>query len=606
MRSPAHEVTVPRASAALVACAALAACIGLVACSGPPPPLAAPRPATSSPVAPPPVREVVFGVDRLTGGFNPHTLADLTPVSEAVATMLLPSAFHQKPSGQWVLDRALLTSAEVTNTAPFTVTYRIRRNAQWSDTTPIAAEDFGYLAGQMRTQPGVVDSAGYQLIDQVISRDGGKTAEVVFHRPYAGWRTLFHNLLPAHLLKDAPGGWSKALDDGVPVSGGPFAMTSLDRSRGEMVLERNDRYWDTPTELGRIRFRQGSEGAVVDALHTGGMQGALFGRPNAITESLLRAANLEVSPVVVPQPVLVSVLLRPASQVLSDQRMRTAVAAVLDRPALIATGVASGPSSALRADSEVLAPSAPGYRATAPAAGVPVAPDPDTARRLLTDAGYTRGPTGWERAGQPLRLVVAAPADREPYGTLAARVVDQLRAAGIGAELREVDPDELFGALLGPSTDAATPRSGTSRLSAPAVPVAGVDKPGVDIPGVDIAVLPQPAAGHPATQLESWYGCPLVVPARLAPSPPNPAQLCDLDLQPMIERALTQNDPAGIVSPTIEAAMWERAVTIPLYQPASLLITTKQLPGATPGTPLEGPLDGAARWQLRQTPGGFP
>jgi ABC-type transport system substrate-binding protein len=567
---------------------ALLAGAAIVACAPQPPPLGAPRVTTPS-ASPPLVREVVLGVDRLIGGFNPHTLADLTPVSEAVAGLLLPSAFHQAPSGQWVLDHTLLTSAEVTTTAPFTVTYRIRRNAQWSDITPIAAEDFGYLAEQMRTQPGVLDSAGYQLIDQVISRDGGKTAEVVFTRPYAGWRTLFRHLLPAHLLKDAPGGWSKALDAGLPVSGGPFAMTSVDRSRGEIVLERNDRYWDTPTQVGRIRLRQGSEAALVEALRTGGVQGALFGRPNAITESLLRAADLGASPTVVPQPVLVSVLLRPASRVLSDQRMRTAVAAVLDRASLIATGVGSGPSGALRADSEILAPSAPDYHPTAPTTGVPVVPDSDAARRLLTDAGYTRGPAGWQRAGQLLRLVVAAPANREPYGTLAARVVAQLRTAGIDAELREIDPDELFSTMLGPSTDAVSPRGGTAQMFPASVAA----------PDIDIAVLPQPAAGHPATQLESWYGCPLVVPARLAPAPPNPAQFCDLALQPMIERALIQDDPAGAVAPTVEAALWERVVTIPLYQPTSLLVTNGQLPDVTPGTPLEGPLDGAARWQLR-------
>jgi len=133
------------------------------------------RPATTSSAASPAGREVVFGIDRLIGGFNPHTLADLTPISEAVAGLLLPSAFHQTPAGQWVLDHTLLDSAEVTRTEPFTVTYRIRRNAQWSDITPIAAEDFSYLAEQMRSQPGVVDSAGYQLIDQVVSRDGGET-----------------------------------------------------------------------------------------------------------------------------------------------------------------------------------------------------------------------------------------------------------------------------------------------------------------------------------------------------------------------------------------------------------------------------------------------
>jgi ABC-type transport system substrate-binding protein len=551
-------------------------------------------------VASPPAREVVLGVDQLIGGFNPHTLADLTPISEAVAGLLLPSAFHQTPDGQWVLDHTLLTSAEVTSTAPFTVTYRIRRNAQWSDVTPIAAEDFGYLADQMRTQPGVADSAGYQLIDQVVSRDGGKTAEVIFHRTYAGWRTLFHHLLPAHLLKDAPGGWSKALDVGLPVSGGPFAMTSVDRSRGEMVLERNDRYWDTPARVDRIRLRQGSEAALTEALRTGGAQGALFSRPNAITTALLRAANLGVTPSVVPQPVFVSVLLRPASHVLSDQRMRTAVAAVLDRSSLIATGVASGPSAALQADSEVLAPSAPGYHATAPATGVPVTPAPDMARRLLTDAGYTRDRVGWERAGQPLHLVVAAPVNREPYGTMAARVADQLRTAGIDAELREVDPDELFGVMLSPSAEGGSSPGGVAEVANPALVNPASTNPGGNQPGIDIVVLPQPAVGHPAMQLESWYGCPLVVPARLVPAPPNPAEFCDLTLQPLIERALTQDDPAGPVPFTVETALWDRVVSIPLYQPASLLITTSQLDATASGTSLEGPLDGAARWQLRR------
>ena len=570
-----------RAATALILGAVLAAC------TGQPLPLVQPgNGPVSTPVAVPAEQEIVLGVDRLTGGFNPHNLADLTPLSQAVAGLLLPSAFHQTPAGQWVLDDTLLDSAEVTNTAPFTVTYRIRRNAQWSDITPIAAEDFGYLAEQMRSQPGVLDSAGYQLIDQVVSRDGGKTAEVVFHRPYAGWRTLFRHLVPAHLLKDAPGGWSKGFDAGLPVSGGPFAMVSVDPSRGEMVLVRNDRYWDVPAQVDRILFRQGSDAALVEALRTGGAQAAFFGRPNAITESLLRAADLGVTPMVVPQPVLVSVLLRPASQVLDDQRVRTAVAAALDRPSLIATGVASGPSAVLRADSAVLAPLARGYQATAPAAGVPVAPDPDTVRRSLTDAGYTRGPVYWERAAKPLRLVVAAPADREPYGTLAARVADQLRIAGIDAELREVDPDELFATMLGP-----TPAAGGESFRPASVTVDD---------GVDIAVVPQPAAGHPATQLASWYGCPLVVPARLAPAPPNPAGFCDLTLQQFIERALVQDDPVGAVTPAVDAALWDQIVTIPLYQQVSLLVSTSQLSGPAPGTALEGPLDGAARWQRRR------
>ncbi len=508
-------------------------------------------------------------MDRLTGGFNPHTLADLTPVSTAIAGLILPSAFRQRPDGQWVLDGTLLTSAEVTATEPFTVTYRIRHDAQWSNTAPIAAEDFGYLAEQLRTQPGVVDSAGYQLIDQVASRDGGKTAEVVFRRPYPAWRTLFRQLLPAHLIKDAPGGWSSALDGGFGVSGGPFVLISFDPTRGELLLGRNDRYWDTPAQVDRILFREAGDAAVVDALRTGGAQAALFGHPDAITESLLKESGGPHTVSVVPQPIVASVLLRPASTVLDDERVRIAVAAALDRPGLIATGAASGPSAALRADSQVFAPSQPAYRPSAPAEGIPVRSNPETTQRLLSEAGYDRGPDGWERAGNPLRLVVAAPADREPYGVLATRVAAMLRSAGIQAELRLVPAEELLG-TRGPDTVEAV-----------------------------IAVLSHPVAGDPGTQLASWYGCPLVVPARLAPAPPNPAGLCDLSLQPLIEQALIADDPAGVLAARVEAGLWEQVVTVPLYQQTWLLVTTPALEGVIPGSPLAGPLDGAQRWRLR-------
>lgn len=624
-----------RAVAAVIVGAALAAC---AACTPEPLPLVTPSPTPSStpPVPPPPAREVVVGVDKLTRGFNPHTLADLTPLTSAVAGLVLPSAFRQEADGGWTMDDTLLTSAEVTDTAPFTVTYRIRHDAQWSDTAPIAAEDFGYLVEQMRTRPGVVDSAGYQLVDKVVSRDGGKTAEVVFLRPYPAWRTLFRQLLPAHLLKDAPGGWSEALDGGLGVSGGPFVMTSVDFARGELVLARNDRYWDEPAALDRILLRQGSDAARIEALRSGGAQAALFGQPNAITEALLADAAGSAASAVVPQPVLASVLLRPESRALRDDRVRGAVAAALDRSALIATGSGSGPSGDLRADGLVVAPSEPGYHPTAPDAA-PARPDPAAVHRLLTERGYRLVPAGsagapgssgssdgaqrwWQRGGTPLRVVVAAPEGRQPYEVLASRVVAQLRDAGIRAELRSVPPDELFGTLL----DGAAPG-------------AGPDDP-AGAGQVDIAVVPQPVAADPPTQLASWFGCPLVVPAKLAPAPDNPAGFCDLALQPSIESLLTGRSgaaaapsdgtgganapitgpsagqpsppqgtagPAGAAPPRsvpdeMEAALWQQAVSVPLYQQASLLVTTDELAGVRPGSPLAGPFDGAERWQLRR------
>ncbi|MGH3978134.1 MAG: ABC transporter family substrate-binding protein [Pseudonocardiaceae bacterium] len=560
----------------------------LLSCTADPPPLV-PR-SDAAPPLPPAPGEIVVGVDDLAGGFNPHTLADLTPSGMAVAGLLLPSAFRQGAGGGWQLDGTLLESARVSDTDPFTVTYRIRVDASWSDSAPIAAEDFGYLADQMRTQPGVVNGAGYQLIDEVVSRDGGKTVQVVFRAPYPGWRSLFHHLLPAHLLKDAPGGWASALDDGVPVSGGTFVLTSADPARREVVLARNDRYWDTPAVADRLVLRQLPADELAVALRTGGVQAALFGHPDAITTALLTGTGA-TPPIVVPQPVVAHVALRPAGSPLDEPAVRAAVAAALDRTSLIATGAASGPSAGLVANAQVLAPSQPGYRPTAPDTGPPVRPDPAAVARLLTEAGYLREDGVWTRGGDPLELVVAAPANRDPYPVLAIRVAAQLQQAGIGALVVTPPADELFGAMTGGELSVGDAVSTTM----PRPVGEGGTESGTA--GVDIAVVPQPAGADPATVLASAHGCPLVVPADAAMAEPNTADVCDPELQPLIGSALTGQAPVDAVLAAVEPQLWARAVALPLYQHASLLVTTPELSGVSPGPLLEGPLDGAARWR---------
>ena len=134
-------------------------------------------------------------------------------------------------------------SAEVTSENPFTVTYKIRPEAQWTDNAPIAADDYWYLWRQMVSQPGVVDPAGYDLITGVQSIEGGKTAVVTFSQPYPAWRELFNDILPAHIVKDVPGGFAAGLARALPVTGGQFRVENIDPQRDEILLARNDRYW---------------------------------------------------------------------------------------------------------------------------------------------------------------------------------------------------------------------------------------------------------------------------------------------------------------------------------------------------------------------------
>ena len=118
--------------------------------------------------APPPPKatQIIMAIDSIGPGFNPHLLSDQSPVNAAISSLVLPSSFRPVPDpntptgSRWELDTTLLESAEVTSENPFTVTYKIRPEASWTDNAPIGADDFWYLWRQMVSQPGVVDPAG--------------------------------------------------------------------------------------------------------------------------------------------------------------------------------------------------------------------------------------------------------------------------------------------------------------------------------------------------------------------------------------------------------------------------------------------------------------
>ena len=565
----------------LGAVALLLLVLSLVAgCSNaPPPPLVPPPPPGTKPSSSslkPVTVEAVAGVDKLEGGFNPHTLADLSPTSAALSSLMLPSVFRPGPDGQPQLDSTLMESAEVLpNTPKFTVRYKIRKAAGWSDGGPIAAEDFLYLWQQMRSQPGVTNPAGYRVIDNIRSRQGGKTVDVTFSKPYPGWKTLFNNLLPAHLLKDDPRSWSTALDSGYPAAGGPFMIWAIDKQRGEIILQRNDRYWGPPARSDRIVLRVNDQRKQVEQLRNGNSQLAVFNADQG-TMAQLRGLGPNFDLRTVPRPAVVQLLLRPSSPQLSDPLVRQAVEAGLDRRALTDAGTGGGPAEQLQTRSQVLAPSQPGYAQTAPPGPAATGADPQRMAKLLRQAGYQKVDGVWSRDGRPLNLVIAAAFDHKGSVKIAQTAARELQQRGVQATAVTPNGDELFGE----KGLAANPMT----------------QNGDAADQVDMAVAPRPVGGDPAAMLASAVGCPTQNPDTDQAYPYNPSGFCDEMLQPTITAALTGKMPfpqaAGIVGDQLRA----QAVAMPLYQEAQVMASRKDVPGLAPGNGMAGPFSTAADW----------
>ncbi len=584
---------------------ALLAVLLLAACTTP----AAPAPAPPPPTVEPQPSQIVVAVDDLGAGFNPHLLAHQSPVTTALAALALPSVFRPDVNGDLQLDKTVATSAQVTAQNPFTVTYELNLEASWTSNAPIAAEDFVYLWERMRDEPGVVDAAGYRLITDVRSRAAGKAVDVVFSQPYPAWKTLFANLLPAHLLKDAPGSWTGALTNGLPASGGAFRVVSVDRARGEILLTRNDQYWDTPAVLDQLLLRRLGGTALVDGLGVGDVDIALPDPDETLRTAL---GGLQPPPRIqtAPQPVVTELAFRTDGGPLADTRVRRAIEGLVDRDAVRA---AVAPD-ALPADAFALAPSQDGYASTAPT----TRPD---ATSLLTSAGWTRDEEGqWRDAGEPVQLTVGAAAERPADVKVAENVAAQLTSAGIDTTVVAPTGVELFSQATVPPTppststtptpttsatptptpsiepttaSAATTTAGTTTASPTPAPAGGV--------AVDLMVRPRTVGGDVATDLASDYGCDDPVTPNGPPPRPSVPTTCSSALQPLLDELLADPDGSNAeeTRAAVEKLLWSQVPALPLFQPVSLLVSTSGADAGTgigPGPLTTGPLTGAQHW----------
>ncbi len=593
----------------------------LAACTVNPPP--APQ-STDTPhnSAPPPQRptQIIMGIDSIGAGFNPHLLSDLSAVNAAISALVLPSAFRPVPDpntptgSRWEMDPTLLVSAEVTNQNPFTVTYKIRPEAQWTDNAPIAADDFWYLWRQMVSEPGVVDPAGYDLITGVQSLEGGKQAVVTFAQPYPSWKELFSNILPAHIIKDVPGGFLAGLARTLPVTGGQFRVESIDPQRDEILIARNDRYWGPPAKPALILFRRaGAPAALADSVRNGDTQVAQVHGGSAAFAQLSAIPDVRTARIVTPR--VMQLTLRASEPKLSDAQVRKAILGLLDVDLLAAVGAGSDNTVTLD-QAQIRSPSDPGYEPTAPPAMTTPA-----ALALLSASGYqietnpsaspsptpaSPGPPEVIRGriskdGQPLTLAIGVAANDPTSVAVANTAADQLRNVGIDATVLALDPVTLYrDALTNNQVDAIVGwhQAGgnlatllASRYGCPALQTTTVSPSST--PTTTPAAGPPP--GGPGTTPATSPVTP--TPAPPAPRPPEPGALvqapsnltgiCDRSIQSNIDAALNGTKNINDVITAVEPRLWNMSTVLPILQDTTIVaagpsVQNVSLTGAVP------------------------
>jgi ABC-type transport system substrate-binding protein len=582
--------------------------------SPPPAPQSTDTSKTTTP-PPPQATQIIMAIDSIGPGFNPHLLSDQSPVNAAISSLVLPSSFRPVPDpdsptgSRWQLDSTLLESAEVTSQNPFTITYKIRPEASWTDNAPIAADDFWYLWRQMVSHPGVVDPAGYDLITGVQSVEGGKTAVVTFSQPYPAWRELFNDILPAHIVKDVPGGFAAGLARALPVTGGQFRVESIDPQRDEILLARNDRYWSAPAKPDQMLFRRGgATAALADSIRNGDTQVAQVHGGAAAFAQLSAIPDVRTARIVTPR--VMQLTLRAQQPQLADSQVRKAILGLLDVDLLASVG-AGDDNTVTLAQAQVRSPSDPGYVPTAPPAL-----SREAALGLLADAGYQIEPVdtttspapGTPRPnndrgqitkdGVPLTIVLGVAANDPTAVAVANTAADQLRNVGIAASISALDPVVLYGdALLNNRVDAVVGwhQAGgdlatalAARYGCPALqatPVSTAPAPATS-PTPTRTSEPVPPR-TPSTIVSPTPANPAPESGELVQAPSNITGICDRSIQPEIEAALDGTEDIGEVINAVEPRLWNMSTVLPILQDTTIVaagpsVQNVSLSGAVP------------------------
>ncbi|MFD6155608.1 ABC transporter family substrate-binding protein [Nocardia sp. NPDC060256] len=199
--------------------------------------------------------------------FNAHHVDSDGEVTDLIS-WAMPGTITSNAAGDLSVDHNYYTDVKLTSTDPQQITYTINPKAVWSDGSPITWEDLRTQAEALSGRnPDFLVSAtqGYSRVDKVERGVDDRQAVVTFGKHYAEWQGLFNPLYPKASLA-TPQAFNDVDRNSLPVSSGPFMITSIDKAQQRIVLGRNPKWWGDTPKLDTVTYSVLDYSARINAL----------------------------------------------------------------------------------------------------------------------------------------------------------------------------------------------------------------------------------------------------------------------------------------------------------------------------------------------------
>lgn len=387
-------------------------------------------------------------LSKFPPNFNYHELNGPDIENASVLGALLPRPFTFDATGSPTLDKEYFESVELTSTEPKqVVTYRISPKAVWYDGTPIAVADF---QAQWKALNGgnpaflVASTQGYDKIENVAAGRDEREVVVTFNTKYADWRALFAIIYPASTNAN-PNVFNTGWRRQPLTTAGPFKLASVDRTTKTMTLVRNEKWWGRPAKLERIIYRVISPDAQVDALANGeidfidvGADLNRFQRALAIQGVTVRRAGASD---------FIHITINGTAEVLSDARVRRALAMGIDRGRITQAMIAPLGVSPTPLGNHIFLANQKGYQDNSGDVG---RYNPQRARTLLDEAGWKLTSSVRAKDGKELIVRFVIPSQFTQLKQMAELVQTMLGGLGAKVKIEVVPANDFFQNFIAP------------------------------------------------------------------------------------------------------------------------------------------------------------
>jgi peptide/nickel transport system substrate-binding protein len=243
---------------------------------------------------------IVFGAEQEPPCLNGVLAGCNNTWTSWTVGIAFPGAYRLKPDftyEPYMLDG----EAKIVSRNPFTLLYKIKSQAVWSDGRQITADDFIFTANTLlNPRNDVAARSGYDQMRRLV-KVNPKTLRIVFKRPYAAYKSLFSGafgVLPKHALqgRDFNSVWNTNVNNpvnGQRIGSGPFLVSEYQRGQS-MTMVRNPRWWGKRPGVERIVFRFiTNTDSEIQAMR-GGEVDAIYPQPQLQLAALARQSGVKV------------------------------------------------------------------------------------------------------------------------------------------------------------------------------------------------------------------------------------------------------------------------------------------------------------------------